>query len=229
MTRLSPLVIAIDGPAGAGKSTTAREVAARLGLLWVDTGAMYRAVTLWFLRHGIEPTPGSQVEESLRAISVDLVPGPSGLRVKLCGEDVSERIRDDDVTRHVSRVAKLTPVRDALARWQRGIAGRGGVVMEGRDIGTVVCPDAPVKVFLHASLAARAKRRAREHVFRGDIRDEGQILRELALRDEADSTREVAPLAVAADAVCLDTTDLTIEDQVDAVIRIVRARGYARS
>ncbi|MBN1425126.1 (d)CMP kinase [Candidatus Fermentibacteria bacterium] len=226
---MPPLVIAIDGPAGAGKSTTAREVASRLGLLWVDTGAMYRAVTLWLLRHGIAPVAGEAIEEALGTLTVDLVPGESTLRVLLCGEDVSQRIRDDDVTGLVSQVSSLRQVRHALVRWQRRIAERGNVVMEGRDIGTVVCPDAPIKIFLEASLATRARRRARERSRHADGLDERQILRELARRDTADSTREVAPMAAATDAVRLDTTNLSITGQVDAVVRLVRERGYVSS
>jgi cytidylate kinase len=219
-------VIAIDGPAGAGKSTTAREVARRMGLCWVDTGAMYRAVTLWFLRHGIEPVSGEPVREALGGISVDLVPEGEALRVLLCGEDVTERIRQADVNRAVSRVARLPQVRDALVRWQRRLAARGGVVMEGRDIGTVVCPLAPVKVFLYAELTTRASRRALELAARGDVVDGESVRRDLAMRDTADSTRDIAPLVPAEDAVSLDTSNLTIEDQVEAVIRIARAKGY---
>jgi cytidylate kinase len=228
MTSRPPLVIAIDGPAGAGKSTTAREVARRLGLYWVDTGAMYRAVTLWFLRHEIEPLAGRPVEDALRRITVDLIPAGEGLRVLLCGDDVTERIRQADVNRLVSRVARLPQVRKALVDWQRHCAARGDVVMEGRDIGTVVCPGAPVKIFLHASLEARANRRTKEFASLGEAVDDSAVRRNLVERDEADSTRDISPLVPAGDAVLLDTSDLSIEEQVDAVIRIVRARGYGR-
>lgn len=226
MTTRAPLVIAIDGPAGAGKSTTAREVARRLGLCWVDTGAMYRAVTLWFLRHGIDPVPGEAVEAALDRIRVDLVPRGAALSVLLNGEDVTELIRSDSVNRTVSFVARLPQVRARLVRWQQEYAARGEVVMEGRDIGTVVCPDAPVKVFLSASLQARTQRRAKEFESHGENVDSSRVRQELVLRDETDSNREVSPLVPAPDAIFLDTSELTIEQQVNEVIRIVRAKGY---
>ncbi len=225
MTR-PPLVVAIDGPAGAGKSTTAREVARRLGLCWVDTGAMYRAVTLWLLRQGIPPVSGRRLTEALRTIPLELIPSEDGMRVVLDGEDVTDRIRAQDVTDAVSYVASLPEVRQALAGWQRALAERGNVVMEGRDIGTVVCPWAPVKVFLSASLEKRARRRAKEIAQRGGRRDDDAVRRDIQRRDEADSSRALAPLAPAADAVRIDTSDMTIEEQVDAVIRVVEARGY---
>ncbi len=222
----NPLVVAIDGPAAAGKSTTARAVAKRLDLTWIDTGAMYRAVTLWLLRHGIAPVEGSELKKALDEIRIELSSCGEEQRVLLCGEDVTSQVRDVEVTRQVSRIARLPQVRDALVTWQRQMASQGRVVMEGRDIGTVVCPDAPVKVFLMASLQERAERRTQELIGNGHRTEHGRIEDELQRRDTVDSTREHSPLRAADDAVVLDTTSLTFEEQVQKVIDLVREKGY---
>jgi cytidylate kinase len=223
---LPPLVVAIDGPAAAGKSTTARAVAARLGLRWIDTGAMYRAVTLWLLRHGIPPAEGADLERALRGIEIDLAMEGRGQRVLLCGEDVTAKIRDQEVTRQVSRVAALPQVRRALVKWQRGMAAKGNVVVEGRDIGTVVLPDAPVKVFLVASLEERAKRRQRDLKQGGEEVESAAVQEEIQRRDDSDSSREHSPLQPARDAFLLDTTHLSFEEQVREIVRLVHEKGY---
>ncbi len=229
VSNLRPLVVAIDGPAGAGKSTTAREVARCLSLRWVDTGAMYRAVTLWLLRNGVPPVEGPQLARALDQIHIDLTAEEGVQKVLLCGEDVTTLIRDPEVSRQVSRVAELPHVRATLVRLQREVAAGGGVVMEGRDIGTVVFPDAAVKVFLSASLEERTSRRAKELAERGDEVDSFVLQEELRCRDAVDSSRSFAPLRAASDAVLVDTTKLTFDEQVSAIVDLVRERGYCQS
>ena len=223
---LPPLAVAIDGPAGAGKSTTARAVAARLGLRWIDTGAMYRAVTLWLLRQGIPPIEGSVLERMLSRIQIQLVTVGKQQRVLLCGEDVTTEIRDQEVTRQVSRVAALPQVRQALVRWQRSMAEKGNVVVEGRDIGTVVLPDAPVKIFLVASLEERAKRRLKDLEDCGERVDRATVQAEIRRRDDTDSSRQHSPLQPASDALLLDTTSLSFEEQVDKIVYLIHEKGY---
>lgn len=207
-------VVAIDGPAGAGKSTVARAVAERMGYTYVDTGAMYRAVALAALERGIED--GEGVAEAVDGITVESADG----KIYLDGRDVSLRIRSADVTAVVSRISAQEEVRARLLALQRNLAGAGDVVMEGRDIGTRVCPEAEVKVFLTAGLEARAHRRWVE------LRDSGitleEVTRAIGARDSHDSDREASPLRPAEDAVMLDTTDLTVEQVVDQIETMVR-------
>jgi cytidylate kinase len=210
-------VIAIDGPAGSGKSTVAKAVAARLGFAYLDTGAMYRVVTAAVLRAGIDPaveTSAGAVAELARSCRFEL----DGATVVLDGVDVTAEIRGPAVTAAVSAVAANGEVRTELVRRQRAwIAERAGAVLEGRDIGTVVVPDAPLKVYLTASEAARAARRAGEGTVGAD-RD--AVAADLARRDRLDSTRAVAPLSAAADAVVVDTSDLGIDEVVTAVLEL---------
>jgi CMP/dCMP kinase len=204
------MVVAIDGPAGAGKSTVARALARALGFTYLDSGAMYRAVALLLLRHG-----GSAAE---RAEELTIEPGE---RVVANGEDVTEAIRTQEVGEAASRVATNPRVRAALAAKQRELLARGDWVAEGRDIGTVVAPEAAVKVFLTAAREERARRRARE--LDADVET---VMREQALRDAQDSAREHSPLALAPGAVELDTTGLGVEEVVDRIAELVeRARG----
>ena len=230
----SRVIVAIDGPAGSGKSTTARRVAERMGWLYLDTGAMYRAAGLAFLREGA-PFTAEAAARLLQGTTVDLTPadGPaSGLRVLLDGHDVTDAIRTPEASRAASRAATLGPVRDRLVEAQRRIARREadagrGVVLEGRDIGTVVFPDADVKFFLTADLAARARRRHAELAERHgpEAPALGAVSDDLDERDRRDAGRALAPLRPAADAVVLDTTDLSIAEQVERVLDAIRARG----
>ena len=216
--------VAIDGPAGAGKSTVARTLAQRLGFIYIDTGAMYRAVTLMALRQGIDLRDQDCLSRLAREVSVELLPDGKGtLKVLLNGEDVSEDIRSQEVSNNVSLVAMAPGVRKRLVELQRAMASRGGVVMEGRDIGTVVLPDAPVKVFLTASHRERAKRRREELAAKGKIIDQDQMEKEILNRDRIDSTREADPLTQAADAVMIDSTSYSINEVVDQIMALVSA------
>jgi CMP/dCMP kinase len=217
------IVIAIDGPAGSGKSTTARLVAERLGLLHIDTGAMYRAVTVKVLEKGVNPDNAAAISGLIRTTQVELERTGGALHVVLDGVDVTSRIRDSDVTRSVSAVSRIREVREAMAQKQRELGSTQGGVLEGRDIGTVVFPDADLKIFLIASLDARAQRRQDELHARGQEIDYEKLRQEIALRDELDSSREMSPLRKADDAIELDTSMLTIEQQVEFVVRKARS------
>ena len=213
-------MVAIDGPAGAGKSTIAKRIAARLGFTYIDTGAMYRAVALWALRRDIAWDDMHRMEQLALAAEIELAPG----RIWLNGEEVSEAIRTPEVSNGASKVAVIPGVRRAMVAKQREIGERASVVMEGRDIGTVVFPDAAVKVFLDAAPEARVERRLKEGQARGDALTPAQLAAQMKERDQRDSTRADAPLAQAPDAVYLDTTPLSIDEVEEAILRIVRSR-----
>ncbi len=218
------LVIAIDGPAASGKSTTAKLVAARLSYLHIDTGAMYRAFTLKILRSGVDGFYSKKITSLAEATRIELQPDNGSLKVLLDGEDVTEQIRSPEVTTAVSSVSSVRDVRLALVREQRRLGKDGGVVLEGRDIGTVVFPDADLKIFMVASLEARALRRQRELAAKGISTDLEALMREIRERDEKDSSREESPLRKADDAIVLDTTALTIEEQVEFVVQKAQER-----
>jgi cytidylate kinase len=219
------IVIAIDGPSGAGKSTTARAVAKRLAYDYLDTGAMYRAITLAALRAGVEPAEGLPLDALLARLRLEISTVGEGARFLLDGEDVTAAIRDPSVTARVSAFSALRAVRAALVQRQRAIAAGGGAVVEGRDIGTVVFPDAELKVFLDANLAERARRRRADLALAGHAATDDDVGVDLARRDAADSGRAHSPLAPAADAVRLDTSGLTFDAQVERIVRLARERG----
>ncbi len=210
--------VAIDGPAAAGKSTVARRVAERLSFTYIDTGAMYRAVTLACIRAGLDPKDEGQAVSLLPSIQIEF---DEAGRTLLNGEDVSEQIRQPLVSGNVSYIAAMKPIRLALVEMQRKMADSRSVVMDGRDIGTYVLPDAEVKVFQIASVETRAVRRYEENLQKGIKTSLEEVAADVRKRDYIDSHREFAPLKPAPDSVLLDTSFLSIEDSVDAVLRIV--------
>ena len=217
--------VAIDGPSGAGKSTLARAAAKELGLLYVDTGAIYRTVALHALRRGVEPKDAAAVEKLLPEIGVTTEYDPDGLqRMVLNGEDVTDLIRTQEVSMAASSLSAHPAVRAFLLEMQRDMARRHSVSMDGRDIGTVVRPGADVKIFLTAGSEARARRRWLELRQRGTPRDFEQLLRETRERDENDMNRAAAPLRPAEDAVTLDTTELNFRESLARMIEIIRER-----
>jgi cytidylate kinase len=216
------LVIAIDGPAASGKSTTAKRVAERLGFLHLDTGAMYRAVTLKVLRDHIDPQDTESIARLVQSTHVELRRDAETLRVLLDGKDVTEEIRTLEVTRAVSAISSLRVVRQAMVREQRKMGVAGNVVAEGRDIGTVVFPEADLKFFVIAGIEARARRRQKDLRQQGVETGLAEIERAIRERDALDSSREESPLRKAADALELDTSDMTIDEQVQFVVDRVR-------
>jgi len=216
------LIVAIDGPAGSGKSTTARLLARRLGYLHIDTGAMYRAMTLKVIRAGIDPSDHEGVSHLADETEIRLASPDNGVRVFLDGEDVSDEIRMLEVTSRASSVSEIPHVRDILVRAQQDMGREGGVVLEGRDIGTVVFPDADVKIYLEADLRTRALRRHQEMISTGIEIQLETVEKDLEERDAYDSEREHSPLRRAPDATITDTSDLTIDQQVDRVEALVK-------
>jgi cytidylate kinase len=216
------VVVAVDGPAGAGKSTASRGCAERLGYGYVDTGAMYRAVGVLAAEAGIPFDDDAALVRLVDGLAFGLEDG--GTRLVVNGRDVSTAIRRRDAGELASRVSTRDVVRQRLVALQRRLGQGGGVVMEGRDIGTVVFPDAPVKVYLTAEPAERARRRAGELRARGEDVDEAALAVEIAARDKRDSERPVAPLRPAADAVVLDTTRLALPEVVERMVALVRER-----
>jgi len=219
-------VIAIDGPAGSGKSTTARLCARRLGFFYLDTGAMYRAVTLKVLRSGVRLDDERALRQLLRSTRLELCWDDGGLRVFLDGEDVSREIRSPEVNRLVSAVSALGVVRKMMVAEQRRLARGRNVVCEGRDIGSVVFPDAQLKIFLECAIAERVRRR------RAELKEQGldkgmsdsEVRRNLLQRDRIDSSRDLSPLRRMPDAVLIDTTHLTIEEEVAVVCALAQRR-----
>ena len=219
-------VITIDGPAGAGKSTTAREVARRLGFKLVDTGALYRALAWALMQSGVSPDDERAVQTLLSRTTVELADG----RVLVNGRDVTDEIRTPEIAMLTSRITTLRAVRDKLTPLQRGLAAGGGVVLEGRDTGSVVCPDAEVKVYLDADLAERARRRRDELAARGMAADYSRVEAEVALRDRQDMERELAPLRKPEGALTVDSTSLSPEAVVQRILEVVeQARCCTRS
>lgn len=222
------MIIAIDGPAGSGKSTVAKQVARTLGFHYLDTGAMYRSVAWHALEHGVDVSDEASLARIAREerIVFSHEPGnPIATGVSIGGADCTRQIRTPEVDRAVSAVSSVPAVREALVEQQRAIASGDDIVMEGRDIGTVVFPDAELKVFLTATPEERARRRAGQNAEKGyGETDELVILSDIMARDEADSTREVAPLAAADDAYVLDTTGLSIDEVCEVIATVAEER-----
>jgi cytidylate kinase len=219
-----PLIIAIDGPSGSGKSTLGRMLARELGLLYIDTGSMYRAVALAVIESSMNAADDLSVTALAEKIGIDLAGDPDSLRVILDGRDVSDRIRDEDVTNMSSIVSTISAVRRAMVRRQREL-GQRGAVMNGRDIGTVVFPDAQVKIFLDAAPAERAERRLAEEREHNPAATYDQTLIDITERDRRDTSRVDSPLMAASDATIIDSTGQPIEEVFQRIMTIVRERG----
>ncbi len=216
--------IAIDGPAGAGKSTIAKIVAEKLGYTYIDTGAMYRAVTYKAMHTGIQLENAEALEKMLRETDIRLQPSMEGQLVFVDGENVSSLIRSNEVTANVSQVAAHANIRAILVAMQQELAAQGAVVMDGRDIATHVLPEAELKIFMSASVEERARRRQMDNEKRGIPSTFESLVEEIALRDKKDSEREASPLIQAEDALFLDTTELSIGEAAEAILQLAKEK-----
>ena len=217
--------IAIDGPSGAGKSTIAKGVAKQLGIIYVDTGALYRTVGYYVRQKNVDPKNAEAVAVLLPDISVEVKYENGAQHVYLNGEDLGDRIRTPEMSMYASAVSAIPKVREFLLNTQKDIARKNSVIMDGRDIGTVILPDADVKIFMFASNEARAKRRYRELTAKGvEVRYE-DVLSEMIERDNNDKNRDVAPAVPAADAIMLDNSDMSVDENIDAVLNIIKEKG----
>lgn len=217
------MIITIDGPAGAGKTTIAKTVAKRMNFLYLDTGAMYRAVTLKVLREGIKPEEERKISEVAKQINLKVESDDEkGLRIWIDREEVTDEVRSEYVTNNVWWVCRIPGVREKMKVLQRKIGSKGRIVVEGRDIGTVIFSDAPYKFYLDASVEERARRRWLEERNKGINSDRKKIEEEIRRRDRRDMSREVAPLKKAPDAVYIDTTELSIEEVVEKILSYIR-------
>ena len=217
--------VAIDGPSGAGKSTLARQAAEKLGYLYVDTGAIYRTVALSAVRSGIDPADAQRLIPTLEKLDIRLDYGADGLQhMYLNGEDVSMAIREHAISQHASTVSAIPQVRAFLLELQRSLARNNNVIMDGRDIGTVVLPEAQVKLFLTAAPEARAARRHLELCQRGQDTPFETVLQDIVRRDEQDTNRPIAPLRQAEDAVLVDTTHLDLEQSLQAILSAIKEK-----
>ncbi len=219
---MSVFVVVLDGPSAAGKSTTARAIAERLGMRYLDTGAFYRALALKVAQDGVRPDDAEAVTEVAKRSAIDFSGSPSQAHVFLDGRDVSGEIRTPEVSELASRVAAVPAVRRLMVEWQRAMAERGPLVGEGRDLGTIVFPDADVKIYLDADLETRARRRCRELQARGIAVHLEDVREDLGRRDDRDMNRPDSPLKAAADAIRVDSSGLDLEGQIAAVLEVVR-------
>lgn len=216
--------IAIDGPAGSGKSTIAKRVANQLGFIYCDTGAMYRTATVMALRKGLKLDDEAAIMAALKPLTITFKPAPEGQLVFMDGEDVTLAIRQEDATNNVSQVSALPKVREEMVKRQRAIAAANDIVMDGRDIGTTVLPQAEVKIFMIASVQKRAERRYKENVEKGIMTPVAVLAEEIEARDHKDSTRAVSPLRKAADAVEIDSSNMTIDQEVVEIIALANQK-----
>lgn len=219
--RKNGLQVAIDGPASAGKSTVAKLVAKQFHYVYCDTGAMYRAITLKAIREGVSFDNVAEIAQIVKSSKITFEPSDDGQKVFIDGKEITEAIRQEDVTNSVSAVAAIGDVRQELSAQQQAIAKDGGIVMDGRDIGTSVLPDAEVKIFLIASVAERAQRRYKENIQKGINTPLDELQLEIEARDYKDSHRKISPLTKAKDAVEIDTTSLTIDQVVSKIANVI--------
>ena len=222
MKDYSKIRIAIDGPGGAGKSSVAKLIAKRLDIIYVDTGALYRSIGLYVSERGIDPDDTEKIKDCLSGIEINMVHENGEQKIYLCGKDVGERIRTPMASKYASAVSKIPEVRAFLLDIQRQIASKGGVIMDGRDIGTVIIPDAELKVFLTATPEARAMRRYKELCEKGMEQSYESVLADIKERDKNDSEREIAPLVPADDAVVFVNDGYNLEESADYRIDLVR-------
>lgn len=217
--------IAIDGPAGAGKSTIAKQIAKKMNLIYVDTGAMYRAMALYLIRENVKAEEAEKISEKCKSADITIRYEDGVQVVYLNGENVNPYLRTEAVGQMASASSVNGDVREKLVQLQQKLASEAEVIMDGRDIGTVVLPNANVKIYLTASVEVRAKRRYDELTAKGEQWDIEEIKREIAERDHRDMTREISPLRQAEDAILLDTSDMGIEDVIDAIMKICEEKG----
>lgn len=217
-------IIAIDGFSSCGKSTVAKAIAKKLNFVFVDSGSMYRAVTLYFLRNQINITDTEAIKNALENIHIDFIPNTEKTQILLNGEDISDEIRQMEVSEKVSEVSAIKEVRSAMVAQQQQLGARRDIVMDGRDIGTTVFPDADLKLFMTADPTVRALRRYAELVAKGETVTLNEVTENLAHRDHIDSTREESPLRQAEDAIVLDNSNLTYDEQLDFVLNLYNQR-----
>ncbi|MGI6049736.1 MAG: (d)CMP kinase [Acetivibrionales bacterium] len=226
---MKPIQIAIDGPSGSGKSTMAKLLSEKLRIMYLDTGAMYRALALKAVRLGLDTANSEQILPLLSDLDIKISYEAGVQKVILHGEDVSDKIRTDEISMGASNVSAIPEVRKSLVRLQQRIAGNNSVVMDGRDIGIDVLPDAQIKIFLTASVTQRAIRRYNEQKEKGILEKSlAEIEKEIEIRDYNDSNRAASPLRKAEDAIEVDTSNLSIEESVEKILNIVRAKGFAQ-
>ncbi len=221
---MEKIIVAIDGPAGAGKSSVAKAVAKALGCIYIDTGAMYRAIGVTAMGQGINPKDADNVEKILAGINMEVISGEDGQHILINGEDVNGKIRTPEASMAASAVAVIPAVRFKLVDIQRNIAKTNSVVMDGRDIGTYVLPDADVKLFLTASVEERAKRRYNELLEKGEAITLAEVISDMEKRDKQDTEREFAPLKQAEDSILFDSTGLNLNESVQKIIKIIQER-----
>ena len=222
------MIIAIDGTAASGKSTTAKIIASELGIMYLDTGAMYRAVTLAVLNQSVDLTDKDALTSMLTSLNLEVKPGKTGTIIHINGKDVSDEIRSVQITEHVSEVSSIFKIREAMVAIQRTLGNKSDCVVEGRDIGTIVFPEAEFKFFMIADVETRAQRRQSDLLTLGEERSLEELIKDLKIRDQKDSTRSQSPLTKSADAVEIDTTHFSIDEQVKLIVNHINSKSEQR-
>ena len=222
------MIIAIDGTAASGKSTTAKIIASELGIMYLDTGAMYRAVTLAVLNQSVDLTDKDALTSLLTSLNLEVKPEKTGTIIHINGKDVSDEIRSVQITEHVSEVSSIFKVREAMVAIQRTLGNKSDCVVEGRDIGTIVFPEAEFKFFMIADVETRARRRQSDLLTLGEERSLEELIKDLKIRDQKDSTRSQSPLTKSADAVEIDTTHFSIDEQVKLIVNHINSKSEQR-